>query len=62
MHARLPSSHTNATRWKTIKVKAYNLILAFAPELDVAVAIEYVRQLVPSLPLFLINFCSIRIA
>lgn len=40
MHARSSSSHTNATRWKTIKVKAYNLILAFAPELDVAVAIE----------------------
>ena len=53
LHARSSSSHTNAARWKTIKVKAYNLMLAFAPELDVAVAIEYVRQLVPSLPLFL---------
>ena len=45
LHARSSSSHTNAARWKTIKVKAYNLILAFAPELDLAVAIEYVGQL-----------------
>ncbi|KAF8502735.1 hypothetical protein F5888DRAFT_1631828 [Russula emetica] len=40
LHARSSSSHTNATRWKTIKIKAYNLMLAFAPELNVAVAIE----------------------
>ena len=66
LHSRSLSSHTNATRWKTIKVKAYNLMLAFAPELDVAVAIEYVRQLVPSppfpSPLFHLQLCSIRIA
>ena len=63
MHARSSSSHTNATRWKTIKVKAYNLILAFAPELNVAIAIEYVRQPVPPPPLFLVcNLCSICIA
>ena len=48
LHARSSSSHTNAERWKTIKVKAYNLMLAFAPELELAVAIEYVGQLVPS--------------
>ena len=54
LHARSSSSHTNAARWKTIKIKAYNLVLAFAPEpeLNVAVAIEYVRQPVPSLPSF----------
>jgi hypothetical protein len=52
LHARSSSSHTNAAHWKTIKVKAYNLMLAFAPELNVAVAIEYVRELVPSVPLF----------
>jgi hypothetical protein len=64
LHARSSSSHTNATRWKTIKIKAYNLMLAFAPELNVAVAIEYVRQLVPSLPppLAHLQLCSIRIA
>jgi hypothetical protein len=45
LHARSSSSHTNAAHRKT---KAYNLILALAPELDLAVAIEYVR-LLPSL-------------
>lgn len=50
LHARSPSSHTNATRWKTIKIKAHNLILAFAPELDVVIAIESVTQLVPPFP------------
>jgi hypothetical protein len=48
LHAKPSSSHINATRWKTIKVKSYNLMLAFAPEINVAVAIEYVKQLVSS--------------
>jgi F-box domain len=61
LHARSSSSHTNAALWKTVKVGAHNLMLAFAPELNVAVAIEYVRQLV-SVPLFLTQLCSIRIA
>ena len=50
LHARSSSSHTNAAHWKTIRVNSHNLILAFAPELDVAVAIEYVRELLVSLP------------
>lgn len=58
LHARSSSSHTNAERWKTIKVKAYNLMLAFAPELELAVAIEYVGRLVPSR----LQLCSTHIA
>ena len=65
LHARSSSSHTSAARWKTIKVKAHNLILAFAFELDVAIAIEYVKTASRSLPgpsfLFvtLLNLCHI---
>jgi hypothetical protein len=59
LHARSSSSHTNAAHWKTIKVNAHNLVLAFAPELDVAVAIEYVLKRPYSSLLFLT--CTIRI-
>jgi hypothetical protein len=36
------SSHTNASRWKTIKVDAPISAFAFAPELDLVVAISCV--------------------
>ena len=48
MHAR-SSSHTDASHWTTIEVNTPNvLVFAFASELNLAVAISCVRQLVVS--------------
>ena len=66
MHAR-SDPHTNASRWTTIEINTPNvLVFAFASELNLAVAISCVRQLVPAPPpfflnrdFFLLNLCRI---